>query len=89
MFIQSIQQHYFATLTNLSLQPPSVPSHCLSSDSQLFGERLNFTKPENYEQAVQHPSWQEAMDKELQALHLTLTWDIVSLPPGKKPIACK
>jgi len=29
------------------------------------------------------------MDKELQALQLTHTWDIVSLPPGKKPIASK
>jgi len=29
------------------------------------------------------------MAKELQALQLTHTWDIVSLPPGKKPIASK
>ena len=29
------------------------------------------------------------MDSELQALEATKTWDIVSLPQGKKPIACK
>jgi len=29
------------------------------------------------------------MHKELQALHDTHTWSIVSLPLGKKPIACK
>jgi len=29
------------------------------------------------------------MDKELQALEQTQTWKIVSLPQGKKPIACK
>jgi len=29
------------------------------------------------------------MDQELQALQQTHTWDIVSLPPGKKPIASK
>jgi len=29
------------------------------------------------------------MDKELQALEQTQTWEIVSLPQGKKPIACK
>jgi len=29
------------------------------------------------------------MEKELQALHDTHTWTIVSLPPANKPIACK
>jgi len=29
------------------------------------------------------------MDKEIQALNANNTWDIVSLPPGKKPIDCK
>jgi len=29
------------------------------------------------------------MDKELQALADTRTWDIVSLPQGKRPIGCK
>ena len=29
------------------------------------------------------------MDSELQALETTKTWEITSLPQGKKPIACK
>ena len=29
------------------------------------------------------------MTKELQALAKNHTWDVVSLPTGKKPIACK
>lgn len=29
------------------------------------------------------------MEKELQALDTNSTWDIVSLPPGKKVIPCK
>ena len=29
------------------------------------------------------------MQRELQALHETHTWTVVSLPSGKKPIACK
>jgi len=29
------------------------------------------------------------MEQELQALAATRTWDIVSLPRGKKPIGCK
>jgi len=50
---------------------------------------LDFTEPQSYDEAASHPGWQEAMEKELQALHDTHTWTIVSLPPGKKPIACK
>ena len=63
--------------------------HCLSSISQQFLKNLDFTKPQSYEQAATHSSWQEAMNKELQALHDTRTWEIVPLPHGKKPIACK
>jgi len=33
--------------------------------------------------------WTAAMQVELQALEDTGTWEIVSLPYGKKPIACK
>jgi len=79
----------FSTLTNLSMQPPILSSHCLSSTSQQLLDRLNFTEPQSYAEAVLHPDWQVAMNKELQALQDTKTWDIVSLPQGKKPIASK
>ena len=36
-----------------------------------------------------HSGWQQAMQQELQALHDTQTWTVVTLPLGKKPIACK
>ncbi|XP_019258315.1 PREDICTED: uncharacterized protein LOC109236575 [Nicotiana attenuata] len=39
--------------------------------------------------AVVVPEWQEAMRKEFEALEANRTWDIVELPPGKKPIGCK
>ena len=80
---------YFATLTNLSYQPPMLPLHCLHSHSQQLIANLDFKEPTSYEEAVSHPSWQDAMSKELQALEDTKTWSIVSLPPDKKPIACK
>ena len=79
----------FATLTNLSFHPPCLPSHCLTTDSQSVLTSTHYSEPTFYEEAVQHPHWQEAMDQELRALQLTHTWDIVSLPPGKKPIASK
>ncbi len=35
------------------------------------------------------PEWQLAMAEELAALERTGTWDLVSLPPGVRPITCK
>jgi len=42
-----------------------------------------------YSQAASVPAWQDAMRKEFDALDANHTWDIVHLPPGKKPIGCK
>ena len=50
---------------------------------------MEFTESQSYEHAATHSAWQEAMNKELQALHDIRTWEIVPLPHGKKPIACK
>jgi len=50
---------------------------------------LDFTEPQTFDQAASHPGWHAAMQKELQALADTKTWEIVPLPKGKKPIACK
>ena len=84
------------TLTDLSLQPPIsptqppiIPTHCLSAASQQFLDRLDFTEPQTFHKAALHPGWQAAMAKELGALQETNTRDIVSLPPSKKPIACR
>jgi len=66
-----------------------MPSFCLSSHSQTLFSNLDHTEPQCYEEAVLHSGWQEAMDKEFQALFDNHTSDIVPLPVGKKPIACK
>jgi len=79
----------FGTLTNLSLQPPVLTASCLQKSSQRLIASLNYTEPQSYEEAITHSGWQQAMQQELQALHDTNTWTIVSLPLGKKPIACK
>ena len=47
------------------------------------------SEPQTYEEASQHPGWQQAMQKEIQALIDNDTWEIVSLPIGKKAIDCK
>jgi len=79
----------FSTLTNLTLQPPTFSSLCLHSSSQQVLDRLSYTEPQSYTEAILHPAWQVAMDQELQALQDTKTWDIVFFPQGKKPIACR
>ena len=46
-------------------------------------------EPTSYRQAIVHPEWQFAMAEEIAALERTGTWDLVSLPPGVRPITCK
>ncbi|KAL8135550.1 hypothetical protein AgCh_010259 [Apium graveolens] len=66
---------------NSSHLPPSV--HALVSQHELLVE------PNTYAEASLDPRWQDAMNKELLALHQNKTWELVSLPTGKKPIGCK
>jgi hypothetical protein len=46
-------------------------------------------EPPSYELAMTDPKWQEAMNSELQALIDNQTWNLVPLPPRKRPINCK
>jgi hypothetical protein len=38
---------------------------------------------------ISHPKWQLAMAEEIAVLERTGTWDLVSPPPGVRPITCK
>ena len=49
----------------------------------------NDEEPSSYGEAVMNPAWQQAMTQEFEALHTNHTWDLVSLPSGKKAIGCK
>lgn len=45
--------------------------------------------PRNYNEAVKDPRFNGAMKTEIISLETQHTWDITTLPPGKKPISCK
>ena len=62
----------------------------ISTSHQAFALAVNAkVEPEFYHQAMLLKAWQEAMDKEISALELNHTWDVVHLPPSKNPIGCK
>ena len=48
-----------------------------------------YREPSFYEEAASPPEWQEAMQKEFDALHANNTWILTPFPVGKKPISCK
>lgn len=49
--------------------------------------------PRNWEEAmddpVHRPYWQEAIGTEVSKLQALDTWEVVDLPPGKKPVGCR
>lgn len=47
------------------------------------------SEPKNFIEASKHKCWIEAMKREMEALILNETWEIVQLPPGRKPIGSK
>ena len=39
-------------------------------------------------EALSHPSWKQAMVEEMNALHSSGTWDLITLPAGKSRVGC-
>ncbi|XP_019224054.1 PREDICTED: uncharacterized protein LOC109205763 [Nicotiana attenuata] len=76
----------------VSSVPSSTPPPLRSSESLSFNattSQLHIPEPYTYSQAAAVHEWQEAMRQEFKDLEANRTWDIVELPPGKKPIGCK
>ncbi|GJT23079.1 retrovirus-related pol polyprotein from transposon TNT 1-94 [Tanacetum coccineum] len=47
------------------------------------------SEPTRYSQAIKEKNWCDAMKAEIDALESNGTWELVTLPPGKKAIGCK
>ncbi|KAL4290518.1 hypothetical protein GQ457_14G002400 [Hibiscus cannabinus] len=85
---------YQVNLSKAKTTPHSVAHvlsyHNVSSQHQSFIVTVDSLKePKNYKQAVLHECWRKAMEDEILALETNHTWDLVSLPHGKKTIGCK
>lgn len=73
-------QHWCNLVSFNNLSPQS---HYFISTSESVNE------PQSYEEASTDPRWIDAMNKELKALEDNHTWELVTLPPNKKPVGCR
>ncbi|KAK1432245.1 hypothetical protein QVD17_09140 [Tagetes erecta] len=55
----------------------------------LYAAFLSQVVPKNYKQALEDPSWVDAMQMELQQFRKLKVWELVDLPPNKCPIGTK
>ncbi|KAG7536483.1 GAG-pre-integrase domain [Arabidopsis suecica] len=64
-----------------------VSDECFSPGHKVFLAAITANvEPKNFKEAVQVKVWNDAMFKEVDALEINKTWDIVDLPPGKVAI---
>jgi len=67
-----------------------VSSHRLSQLYASFVSQLSsIFIPSSIQEALADPRWTKAMVDEMAALEKNNTWDLVSLPRGKKTVGCK
>lgn len=64
-----------------------VSDHVFSDTHKAYMSALvNDFVPRNFKEAVKHKIWNNAMSKEVEAFEVTDTWEVTSLPPGKKAL---
>ncbi|KAH9802834.1 retrovirus-related pol polyprotein from transposon RE1 [Citrus sinensis] len=67
-----------------------VSNHRLSESNQSFVNQLSVVSiPNSVQEALKDPKWKAAMNDEMRSLQKNQTWELVDLPPGKKPVGCR
>jgi hypothetical protein len=67
-----------------------VSNHRLSKSNQSFVNQLSIVSiPNNVQEALADPRWNDAMNEEMKSLMENKTWELVECPPGKKPVGCR
>ena len=64
-------------------------NHLLSSSCSFIASLDSISLHNTVRNALSHPDWRSAMVDEMQALDDNGTWNLVSLPIGKKAIGCR
>ncbi|GJY45165.1 retrovirus-related pol polyprotein from transposon TNT 1-94, partial [Tanacetum coccineum] len=72
-----------------SIKLPLDPNMLELEDYSIFEDDEDIEEPKKVIQALQDPSWIEAMQDELLQFKLQKLWNLVDLPNGKRPIGTK
>jgi hypothetical protein len=79
--VRSCTQHPISQFVSYDRLSPSYHAFVSSLSS--------ISIPKNWQDAFIIPKWKGAMVEEMTALKKNGTWELVSLPEGKKPVGCK
>ncbi|XP_024187552.2 uncharacterized protein LOC112192448 isoform X2 [Rosa chinensis] len=85
-------KHYEPTLSAKTKYPVAnyVSTHRLSKPYVAFVNQLSSVSlPSKVQDAMKDEKWMKAMTVEMDALEKNCTWELVSLPPGKKTVGCR
>ena len=67
-----------------------VSYNALSTKCRAFTTNLDRIQiPKNIQEALEIPKLKEAVMEEIRALKKNETWEVMTLPRGKKPVGCK
>ncbi|XP_055800631.1 uncharacterized mitochondrial protein AtMg00820-like [Solanum dulcamara] len=64
-------------------------SHLSPTYQHYIAATSTITEPTSYADAIKDSRWVDAMQAEIQALENNNTWEITTLPAGKRPIGCR
>ena len=75
--------------------PTHLKDYEVIKDTEIIDEGLvyfclfAYYDPISYEEATSDEKWIQAMNEEIQSIEKNNTWELTSLPIGKKPIGVK